>query len=197
MIMVVLVAGALAVLVAALHPPPRAEVPWAPRLHLGVDLQGGMEVVLEVQEGPAVEREVVHDLRFLRSRLVDEGLPDAVLRPAGYARFEIVSAASPTTVAALVDRMLGTYRATRSEGGVHGFELAAARQAQILAAVSEMMLQDDIPGRAPFRCNDAARVERWSDRMLWVQLPGEPEWWCPEPPPRPRRPTGHLSWQRP
>lgn len=71
-------------------------LPPREKIHLGLDLQGGLHLVLEVQVNKAVERAIERRIEALRRDLVVKGLSIVALEPSGGRVFGLSSTSRPS-----------------------------------------------------------------------------------------------------
>ncbi|HYN22121.1 MAG TPA: hypothetical protein VE078_14270, partial [Thermoanaerobaculia bacterium] len=76
--------------------------PLNEKINLGLDLQGGMHLVLQVQTEDAVRAETDSDMERLVQLAADEGMPGLQAKRTGDSRFEI-SGLTPETMNKLID----------------------------------------------------------------------------------------------
>lgn len=164
--LVALVCGALVALTPTLAPALAPEVLAGRRLHLGVDLQGGAEIVWEVVPQTAVDAEIGADAAWLHDRTGAEvratraGLEIRSDQPAD----DVVRWVAP----------LGAYEPAGADGGVHGFRLTDEWRARL----EESAVARTAEGlRERVGCVEGATVERRGARLVALALPGE-GWPC-------------------
>ncbi len=152
---------------------PSVPAPWgAPDpIPLGIDLQGGIRLVLEPELEDAVISEIMRDAGWLRRAARKDRMDIESVRWTRPYDLEIVSDESPRSVVLFVDDWHGGYRYRGSVEGVHRFELPWAQRRVIEERVfdgSVAVLQQ----RVGETCNPEARLERYGSRYVAVTLPG-------------------------
>lgn len=146
--------------------------PWpSPRLHLGVSLQGGTEVVLDVQLEVLVHEEVAQNAAYLESVAAEAGLGELTIQARG-PRLEIVAGAPQAAVVELVDR-LGSYTHVSSADHVHRFELSRWRRLELRDQAAARTLER-FRARIEDACAEGSTAEAIGPGLVALRLPGHP-----------------------
>jgi len=172
-IVVGLVVGSMVVLL-----PSFVAAPWfpllepAPRIDLGIALQGGTELVLEVDVDSAFRAEVDSDVDYLRELAVTAELRHAAIRRIG-TDLVIESEASGSEAASFVGDRLSSYTHVRSAEGAHQFQLTPERRAIIrkttMARTIEVLEQ-----RVADRCSQTTTVDPAGGDRIRITTRGDP-----------------------
>ncbi len=116
-------------------------VPPEKKIHLGLDLKGGIHLVLQVNTGDAVRAEVDDAMERLRGGLAEKGFP-----PVGAQRLESGDGfklkPAPNTdekvLAKLIDDRLGDYTVSR------GVDVTATLKPEVVRAVKDMAVRQGL-----------------------------------------------------
>jgi preprotein translocase subunit SecD len=141
-------------------------------ISLGLDLQGGMHLVLEVDTDKAVENAVERRVAEIRRAVEQEGIAVEKLERRGTT--QIVLEAKDATALGEVEKILGRYpemeRSRRGPAGLlltlSGQEVAAIQERAVEQNVEKLRNRvDEFGVREPL-------IQREGDRRIIVQLPG-------------------------
>jgi preprotein translocase subunit SecD len=112
---------------------------WPPgeKINLGLDLRGGIHLVLQVKTDDAIRAEVDDALEAVRNELTEAGSPPAAierLEEGDGFRLQPAPATDPNRLEAILDRRLAEFEVSRSGGAVIGrLRSAVAREIRDMA----------------------------------------------------------------
>lgn len=148
-------------------------LPPREKIHLGLDLQGGLHLVLEVQVNKAVERAIERRIEALRRDLVVKGLSIVALEPSGGQGIRIVLN-KPTELSVIE----GAVRNHDPEGVVRQhtpeiwlYELAAA-ELQHMRTIAVDQALEKIRNRIDAFGVSEPSISKQGTQRIVVQLPG-------------------------
>src|SRR5438477_12737236 len=107
--------------------------PPGEKIHLGIDLKGGLHLVLKVQTNDALKAETESTVDQFQQALKDGGIAGATVRVTGLTSFviESVPPASDTQFRQLADQRVGqTYDRTPGINGSYSFQMKPNVEAQ-------------------------------------------------------------------
>ncbi|MES2641905.1 MAG: hypothetical protein V4850_20615 [Myxococcota bacterium] len=143
------------------------------RIHLGTDLKGGIDLVLVVDTEEAIAAEVRADVAYLRSKVGEGGLRGADVRKVGPTGIEIASDAEPRDVVRFVEARISSYDHDESVDRVHRFTLSERWQSIYRETATRGALEQVQQRVGEQSCVERPIVERRSDDLIFVSLPGE------------------------
>lgn len=151
---------------------PLIAVPPPQPINLGLDLQGGMHLVLEVDAEKAVEIAAERRMAEIRRALEGEGIGVERLERRG--KTQIFLQIDDAKARATVERILGNYpEMERSEEGPAGFILTLSSRE--VAAIQERAVEQNVQ-KIRNRVDEFGvaepLIQREGDRRIIVQLPG-------------------------
>ncbi len=160
---------ALAVLAAFAFIPPKEKV------KLGLDLRGGMHLVLRVQTDDALKAETDRDMEALRRFAAEEGIPGLSTRQTSSDKFELtgVPAGKEDELTKLIEDRFGKERWSWSrDGGRYAFSMTdgnkvTIREQAVSQALTTIRNRIDTFGVS----EPVIQRQRGTDRIL-IQLPG-------------------------
>ncbi|HEX4955855.1 MAG TPA: protein translocase subunit SecD [Thermoanaerobaculia bacterium] len=152
-----------------------AFIPPEDKVKLGLDLRGGMHLVLRVQTDDALKAETDRDMEALRRFAAEEGIPGLTTRQSGTSTFELTGVASgkEDALAKIIEDRFGNERWTWSrDGGRYSFSMTdgnrvTIREQAISQALTTIRNRIDTFGVA----EPVIQRQRGTDRIL-IQLPG-------------------------
>lgn len=166
------VSAAIVVLIPTFYPAWEVPLFGNPRgIHLGTDLVGGTDLVLEVDTEEGISAEVKADVAFLRSKIDEGELVGADVRKVGGTTIEIACDAEARDVVRFVDARLGSYHHDGSDGRVHRFTLSKRWQ-DIYRETANRRALEHIQQRMDELCAEGATTEPRGDGLIFVSLPG-------------------------
>ena len=151
---------------------------WPPqeKLNLGLDLQGGIHLVLRVESQDAVRAETDKDMEALRRQAAESGMPTAATSRLTDTTFELTGV--PTDKEAVINKQANDYLSSdrwdwRREGARFLFSMTAANERAIRDMAVNQALQTIRNRIDQFGVSEPviARQGMDSDRIV-VQLPG-------------------------
>jgi preprotein translocase subunit SecD len=157
---------AVVVIAVAISYPPKKKI------NLGLDLKGGMHLVLQVQTADALRAETDSDMVRLARQAEEDGVAGLKPRRTGDTTFEFagLAPAAKDTLARLADRSLSGY--SRSEDGDRMIFTMRADNAATIRKLSVTQAVQTIRNRIDaFGVAEPVIQEAGSDRVV-VQLPG-------------------------
>jgi preprotein translocase subunit SecD len=113
-------------------------VPPAKRIHLGLDLRGGIHLVLRVNTGDAVRAEVDDAMERVRADLAAKGVqnPELVRSPEGTGfRLKVPTSTDPTVLDKILDDRLAEFNVSR------GVETTATLKPEVVRSVKDMAVR--------------------------------------------------------
>jgi len=143
------------------------------KLKLGLDLRGGMHLVLKVLTGDAVRAETETDMDRLKRLLDDEGIPGAETKRTSETTFLLtgVPASNDAKLEDLVDNSLGNWRMSRTEDGVV-FEMRDNYQDQTRRLAVSQAIQTIRNRIDAFGVTEPVIAAQPDKERIVVQLPG-------------------------
>jgi len=147
--------------------------PLNQKLKLGLDLRGGMHLVLKVLTGDAVRAETETDMDRLRRLLEDQKITGAETKRLSETTFELtgVPASRDATLEDLVDKYLGNWRMTRQDNGVL-FEMRDNYESETRRLAVSQAIQTIRNRIDAFGVTEPVIAAQPEKERIVVQLPG-------------------------
>jgi preprotein translocase subunit SecD len=153
-----------------------AAYPPKQKLNLGLDLQGGIHLVLRVETQDAVRAETEKDMEMLRRRLAENGVPSVQASRASDTRFEVTGV--PVEQDVVLNKQANDYLSSERwdwsrQGGAVVFNMTSANERSIRDMAVNQALQTINNRVNEFGVSEPviARQGVDSDRIV-IQLPG-------------------------
>jgi preprotein translocase subunit SecD len=147
------------------------------KIHLGLDLQGGMHLVLEVQAEKAVENQLERNVELLKDAFREKRIPFRSIGRDGASQIKatITDAAQQGELKAIIEKDFPTLEMVRAETRSDGVEIQLAMRDQDLQHVRKMAVAqalETIRNRIDqFGVSEPDIRPEGEDRIL-IQLPG-------------------------
>lgn len=143
------------------------------RMNLGLDLQGGLDLTLQVGLDEAIQGQVARDAAFMRDQAQREGFPvDDIRRDRVLPMLWVTSNAPLAQVQAFVRKADPQFNYTESEGNRHGFTMTSERQDELRNQAVEQVLET-LRKRVDATGVKEPSIVRKGGGQINVQLPGE------------------------
>ena len=141
-------------------------------MNLGLDLQGGIDLTLQVDLQEAVLGQVARDTTFLADRAAKEGLTLQAQPVHGQPQIEVSSDATLADVTAFLrQEFQSDYIYSESDGAIHIYEMAATRQKGVEDQSIEQVLETLRKRVDETGVKEPSIVKKGGGRIN-VQLPG-------------------------
>ncbi|MEZ4240217.1 MAG: protein translocase subunit SecD [Myxococcota bacterium] len=141
-------------------------------ISLGLDLQGGIDLTLQVELDEAVLGQVARDVTYLRDEAAKEGVDiTSVKRAHSQPVLNVASPEALADVQAFMHKHAAEYEYTESDGDVHSFVLSDARQEQVRDQAVEQVLET-LRKRVNATGVKEPSIVKKSGGRINVQLPG-------------------------
>jgi len=143
------------------------------QMNLGLDLQGGIDLTLQVDLGEAVLGQVTRDAAGVKDTAAREGLEaESIRRAHGQPQILITSDASLSDIDTVVQKATqNDYVRIASEGTTHTYEMAGTRQKQVETESVEQVLETLRKRVDETGVKEPSIVKKGGGRIN-VQLPG-------------------------
>ncbi len=142
------------------------------RIPLGLDLQGGIDLTLQVELDEAVLGQATRDTTYLKDAAAKEGLiVESVRRAPDAPILEITTQAELSEVTRFVAERLGDYQYFESDGTMHRFEMTEVRQEEVQNQAVEQVLETLRKRIDALGTKEPSIVKKGGGRIN-VQLPG-------------------------
>lgn len=143
------------------------------RMNLGLDLQGGIDLTLQVELDDAVLSQATRDMAFVKERTAREGLDVISVRRSRSAPIILVKMeAGIDELRGYVLKWMGGYRYIYSEGNVHAFEMSDDRIKEVQSNAVEQVLETLRKRIDATGVKEPSIVKKGGGRIN-VQLPGK------------------------
>jgi preprotein translocase subunit SecD len=155
-----------------------AEIPWYAKflgpwkISRGLDIQGGIDLTLQVELDEAVLGQVSRDMAYIKEGAAKEGIVlDGIRRAHGSPILELTTAAPLADVQAFLRGRSNDYVYLDSEGSTHRFELGENAQEEVRTQAVEQVL-DTLRKRVDATGVKEPTIAKKGGGRIEVQLPG-------------------------
>ncbi|MCB9690175.1 MAG: protein translocase subunit SecD, partial [Alphaproteobacteria bacterium] len=153
-------------------PPWLASIMSPYKINLGLDLQGGIDLTLQVELEEAVLGQVQRDLAYIKESAATEGIVvDQVHRTHGVPQMEITTAAPLADLQTFMHKRMNEYVYVDTEGSTHRFAMNETRQKQVQDQAVEQVLET-LRKRVDATGVKEPSIVRKGGGRIEVQLPG-------------------------
>lgn len=142
------------------------------RINLGLDLQGGIDLTLQVELEDAVLGQATRDIAYLKDAAVKEGMIiESVQRAHVAPVIEVTTDSSLSELQGFLRERLSDYIYSESDGNVHKFQMSDVRQGQVRDQAVEQVLETLRKRVDATGVKEPSIVKKGGGRIN-VQLPG-------------------------
>jgi preprotein translocase subunit SecD len=143
------------------------------RMNLGLDLQGGIDLTLQVELDDAVLSQAARDMAFVKERTAREGLDVISVKRSRSAPIILVEMdGGIDELRAYVQKWMGGYLYIYSEGNIHAFEMSEDRIKEVQGNAVEQVLETLRKRIDATGVKEPSIVKKGGGRIN-VQLPGK------------------------